>query len=231
MNENDEPCIEINELIYHLAGEFWKQAYYKILVMQNEIIPDDNISKKDAISQLRKELKSLAKENKLKHSAFSHNEHYYISLIPFPIYVGIEKQTGNFTVSAPHVSSRSFTYSEWKAGIKWIQDYINIDVKPLTERTAKIRETFYLNTKTSEIVKSSIKALCDSMLSQTHWVHELNQNRLKSEITIHNDSDGSYEIVIFHKAFSEDSSLLLNLLKNPHEERIEDKVWCRRVSA
>jgi hypothetical protein len=37
--------------------------------------------------------------------------------------------------------------------------------------------------------------------------------------------------VIFHKAFSEDSSLLLNLLKNPHEERIEDKVWCRRVSA
>ena len=69
------------------------------------------------------------------------------------------------------------------------------------------------------------------MLSQTHWVHELNQNRLKSEITIHNDSDGSYEIVIFHKAFSEDSSLLLNLLKNPHEERIEDKVWCRRVSA
>ncbi len=87
MNENDEPCIEINELIYHLAGEFWKQAYYKILVMQKEIIPDDNISKKDAISQLRKELKSLAKENKLKHSAFSHNEHYYISLFPFPIYV------------------------------------------------------------------------------------------------------------------------------------------------
>ena len=87
MNENDESCDEINELIYQLAGEFWKQAYCRILGLQNELLPDDNISKKDAISQLRKELKNLAKENDLKHNAFSQKEHYYISLIPYPIYI------------------------------------------------------------------------------------------------------------------------------------------------
>lgn len=231
MNENDESCDEINELIYQLAGEFWKQAYCRILGLQNELLPDDNISKKDAISQLRKELKNLAKENDLKHTAFSQKDHYYISLIPYPIYIGIEKKTGDFTISTPHISSRLFTYNEWKLGIKWILDYINIDVRPLTEKTSKIMETFYLNTKTSKIVQTSIKALCDSMQKQNHWDYKLIQNRLRSDIAIQTDSDERYEIVVFHKAFSKDSGPLLRILKNPCEEDIEDKIRCRRVYA
>ena len=231
MNENDESCDEINELIYQLAGEFWKQAYCRILGLQNELLPDDNISKKDAISQLRKELKNFAKENDLKHNAFSQKEHYYISLIPYPIYIGIEKRTGDFTIATPHISTRLFTYKEWKLGIKWIQDYINIDVRPLTEKTSKIMETFYLNTKTSEIVETSIKALCDSIQKQNHWDYRLIQNRLRSDIAIQTDSDERYEIVVFHKAFCKDSGPLLRILKNLCEEEIEDKIRCRRVFA
>lgn len=71
MNEIDKPCLELNEIIYHITGEFWKQAYYGL----------------------------LAQENKLKCKAFSHNEHFYVSLIPYPIYIVIERETGDFSIS------------------------------------------------------------------------------------------------------------------------------------
>ena len=92
-------------------------------------------------------------------------------------------------------------------------------------------ETFYLNTKTSEIVQTSIKALCDSIKKQNHWDYRLIQNRLRSDIAIQTDSDERYEIVVFHKAFSKDSGPLLRILKNLCEEEIEDKIRCRRVFA
>ena len=31
MNENYEPCMELNEIIYHISGEFWKKAYNELL--------------------------------------------------------------------------------------------------------------------------------------------------------------------------------------------------------
>ena len=169
MNENDEPCLELNEIIYRLTGEFWKQAYYGLLVKQKTYEPEPDIPAHQAVCELRKELKLLAKENKLKCTAFSHKEHFYVSLIPYPIYIGIERETGDFSISAPHISTRHFTHSEYKSGLKWIQDYINIDIKPLTEKTQAVREKFYLNTKSAEIVTVSIKALCNSILGKKLW--------------------------------------------------------------
>jgi hypothetical protein len=94
MNENDEPCTELVEIIYKISGEFWKQAYFKLCVLQEEYEPD-KISSTDILSQLKKGLKIIAKENRLKYSAYTHNNHYFISIVPFPIYVGIDKKTND----------------------------------------------------------------------------------------------------------------------------------------
>ncbi len=40
MNEMDEPCPEIKEMIYRFTGEFWKQIYYFLLngfIENNEV--------------------------------------------------------------------------------------------------------------------------------------------------------------------------------------------------
>ena len=69
MNEIDEPCLELNEIIYHITGEFWKQAYYGLLTKQKTYEPEPDIPAHQAVCELRKELKVLAKENKLKCTA------------------------------------------------------------------------------------------------------------------------------------------------------------------
>ncbi len=227
MNENDEPCTELVEIIYKISGEFWKQAYFKLCVLQEEYEPD-KISSTDILSQLKKGLKIIAKENRLKYSAYTHNNHYFISIVPFPIYVGIDKKTNDFTVSVPHINSRSFVASDWERGLKWIQDYINIDMNPLTEKTQEVRDKFYLNLKTADIVKDSILALCNSVLREKCLDYKINQNRLKSDIIARISKDEKYHIQIYHKPFSVDSSAVFKLFKSPHEMEIEDKLYCRK---
>lgn len=229
MNEIDEPCLELNEIIYHITGEFWKQAYYGLLAKQKSYKSDSEITCHQAVCELRKELKVLAKENKLKCTAFSHNEHFYVSLIPYPIYIGIERETGDFSISAPYISTRHFTHSDYKSGLKWIQDYINIDIKPLTEKTQAVREKFYLNSKSAEIVTVSIKALCDSILGKKSWKYKLHQTRLRSEIMFQSPDSTVYELEIYHKPFSNDASMLIDLLNNPREVKIADNVSCAVV--
>ena len=225
MNENDEPCMELNEIIYHISGKFWKKTYDELLLKQKAYESGQELPVRQAISELRKEVRALAKENQFKCNAFSHNEHFYMSLVPFPIYIGIECETGDFSVSAPHISTKHFIHSEYKAGIKWIQDYINIDIKPLTEKTEAVREKFYLNSKTAEIVSTSIKALCETMLGKKGLRYKLKQNRLKSDLTLVARDKTVYAVEIYHKPFSRDSSILINLLNNLHEESIEDVLY------
>ncbi len=223
--------MELNEIIYHISGEFWKKAYDALLLKQKTYEPGQDISARQAISELRKDIRTLAKENGLKCNAFSHNEHFYMSLVPYPIYIGIECETGDFSVSAPHISTKHFAHSEYQAGIKWIQDYINIDIKPLTEKTEAVREKFYLNTKSAEIVSSSIRALCETILGKKEQEYTLKQSRLKTEIQIAAKKNTAYELMIYHKPFSHDTSLLINLLNNLHEEYVEDVISCQFVKA
>lgn len=230
MNENDEPCMELNEIIYHISGEFWKQAYDALLRKQKTYESDQDIPVRQAISELRKDVRALAKENQLKCNAFSHNEHFYMSLVPFPIYIGIERGTGDFSISAPHISTRHFTHTEYVAGLKWIQDYIDIDIKPLTAKTLAVHEKFYLNTKSAEIVGSSIKALCESILGKKGQEYKIKQSRLKSEIQIVVKTNTAYELTVYHKPFSHDTSILINLLNNLHEEKLEDVLTCELLT-
>jgi hypothetical protein len=229
MTENDEPCMELNEIIYYISGEFWLQAYNTLLCKQNVYIQEHNVSGRQNISDFKKSIKQLTKENQLKCKSFIHNKHYYMSLVPFPIYIGIERETGDFSVSAPHISTEHFTHLEYDVGLKWIQDYIDIDIKPLTDRTMAVHDKFYLNTKSAEIVRSSIKALCESILGKKELKYNLNQSRLKTVIYIAIKKNTAYEITVYHKPFSRDTSLLINLLDNLHKEYIEDVLSCELV--
>ena len=222
--------MELNEIIYHLSGEFWKQAYNALLLKQKAYVQDPDFSKKQSIADFRKSIKQLAKKNQLKCNAFSHNEHFYMSLVPFPIYIGIERETGDFSVSAPHISTRHFTHTEYEAGLKWIQDYVDIDIKPLIAKTLAVHEKFYLNTKSAEIVGSSIKALCESILGKKGQEYKLKQSRLKSEIQIVVKKNTAYELTVYHKPFSHDTSILINLLNNLHEEKLEDVLTCELLT-
>ena len=225
--KDDEPCVELNEIIYRISGEFWNEVYQKLLCKQNEYKVASNISAVQAISIFRKEIKIIANENGLKCASFSHNDHLYISLTPYPIYIGIDKDTGDFSVSAPHISTKQFTRVKYIGGLKWIRDYLAVDVKPLCNKVSLAREKFYLSSKGAEIAKTSIRALCDSILGKGSIPYEINQTRLMSSIIIHPDQKDNYEIQIYHKAFSQDTSLLTRFLKNPHEETIEDKASCK----
>ena len=229
MNDN-EPCVELNEIIYRISGEFWKQAYQELMRKQTESELCSEISTDRAISDFRKEVKKIANENGLKCASFSHNNHLYISLTPYPIYIGIEKDTGDFSISVPHMNTKQFKSSEYKGGIKWIRDYLSIDVSPLKKKVGMVREKFYLSPKAAEIARTSIKALCETMLGQNSIPYEINQTRLMSNIDIRPDQKDNYKIQVFHKPFSEDTSLLIKFLKNPHEEIIEDKLSCRGPS-
>ncbi len=229
MNVNDEPCLELNEIIYRIAGEFWKQAYYSLMSKQKIYEPVSNLSGHNVIGELQKEIKLLAKENNLKFSAYSYNEHFYITLIPYRIYIEIENELGDFSISTPHINTRHFTYTNYKAGLNWIQDYIDIDIKPLTEKIEAVRENFYLNTKLSEIATESIKSLCDSILGKKYQSYKLHQSHLISSIIFQADDKSVYEIEIYHKPFSEDASFLIDILNNPREVQIANKLNCSKL--
>ena len=227
MNDN-EPCVELNEIIYRISGEFWKQAYQELMRKQTgcELFPD--VSASQAISEFRKEVKKIANENGLKCAAFSHNEHFYISLTPYPIYIGLEKDTGDFSISAPHISTKNFTRLQFNGGLKWIRDYLAIDIKPLSKKVEQVRQKFYLNTKSAQIVKTSINSLCVSVLGKKELPYKLNQNRLTSEIIFQASDKKVYQIELYHKPFTKDTLLLIDLLNNPRELKVEDVIICTR---
>lgn len=230
MQKNEAVSNELNEIIYRISGEFWKEAYNTLLRNQKSYEPDPHISVQQVILKLKKEIKDLANKNQLKYSSFSHNEHIYVSIFPYPIYIGIERNTGDFSISTPHMATRHFNHVEYKAGLNWIQEYIDIDLTPLNNRIQAIKEKLSLNEKSSQIISSSIKALCDSILGEKHWDYKIQQSLLKSIIIFQTFDKTAYEIEVYHKPFTTDSTILINLLNNPREETIEDFITCGSLS-
>lgn len=226
MNNRDETCLEINEIVYHLAGQFWRQTYNNLVMQLSVVEKDDEVTPQKVIPKLRKEIIQLAKNNQLTCKTSSMNGHYYFSLIPFPIYIGVDKSNGEISVATPHINTMHFQYNEYKSALVWIQNYINVDVHPLIVKKETVHEKYYLNTKTAEIVKTSISSLAAAILGKKGWRYEINQHRLRSEIYIETSESEAFKINVYHKAFSQDSSLLVKQLNTPHEEFIEDKIQC-----
>jgi len=196
------------------------------LAKQAACEPDSEISGDKATSEFVKGVKALAKENKLKYISYSHTERRYISLTPFPIYIGIDKKTGDFSISAPHINTKHFDHSEFKGGLKWLQDYINLDTAPLAKRTNDAKEKFYMNEKAALIVQNSIKALCRATLGENPDACKIQQDRIKSQIILKSPSGDNYQINVYHKPFANNAAIFTSLLKNPRLEKVEDVISC-----
>lgn len=224
ISNRDETCLELNEIVYHLAGRFWKQTYNNLVLQLSLIEKDDVITPKKAISKFGKEVKELAKVNQLSCKFCSMNGSIYYSLIPFPIYIGIDKATAEISVSTPHINTMHFQYNEYQAALGWIQNYLNIDINPLSKQKEEAKEKYYLNTKAASIIQSSIKSVVATILGKKGWRYEIRQNRLRSEIYIETAPNKVYQIDVYHKAFSQNSSFLINQLNNPHEEFVDEKI-------
>lgn len=230
MDKKDESCVEMNEIIYLIAGQFWRETYNLLLAKQAECKPEFELSGDEAAKELIKGIKKLAKECKLKFVSFSHIGRIYISLTPFPIYIGIDKNTGDFSISAPHINTKHFDHSEFKGGLKWLKDYINLDTAPLEKRTNDAKEKFYMNKKAALIAQNTITALCRSTLGEKANDCKIRQDRIKSQIILKSPSGDNYQINVYHKPFANNAALFTSLLKNPRLEKVEDAISCQPLS-
>ena len=153
------PDEELNEILYQISVDFWEQVFNALLNKQKNCKQDLDISPQQAIITLQREIKNLAKTNHLICTTFPHNEHFYLSLLPYPIYIGIENNTGCSSVSAPNIKTIHFNHTQWRNTLLWIQNYIELDITPLEEKKKLVREKIYLNFKNVQIVLNSI--LCE----------------------------------------------------------------------
>ncbi len=99
----------------------------------------------------------------------------------------------------------------------------------LAEKIEKAKETFYLGEKAATIARTSIKALCDSYLTQKGINCKVESSFLKSEIAVSLD-DAIYEIKVYHKPFSKDAGPLMDLLQNLREMQIKDCLACKKIA-
>ncbi len=230
MND-DIPCKELDEIISFISRELWKRTYLSLIKKVQNFEPESNITARDTIVKFRNELMELAKKENLSYKEINMGyKHVGISLEPYPINIGIStdyKNPGDFWISAPHISIRNFKAANYKAGIKWIQEYF-IDSVKTNKEIQDIYKHYYVSPKNAEIIKVSIQSLCDKIVSSKKWSYKLNQNRTMSKILIQtsNPNNEVFEILIYHTPFTENPSILIDLLNNPKETTIFNVAKC-----
>lgn len=222
------PRQELNDIVRQIEIDFWRDACAKLLERQKAIKPGPAMDAEKAVSLLKMELRDIAKEYKLEFFDECIDGIKKIALVPFAVYVTVDDEEQKFFVCVPKMGQKDFSFYEWERTANWIRDYIAIDIKPLAEKVEKANEIFYLGEKSAEIAKASIKALCDSYLTQRGINCKLSSSFLKSQISIC-IANTSYEIDVFHKPFSKDAGPLIDLLQNPREIGIKDNVICKKI--
>ncbi len=242
------PEEELENIVRKFIKDFWNGKNKEFLEKHNANIQDLEITAQDAVFMLRKEIRNLAHANNLGCTFLSQAEHYYITLYPCQIHVTIGKDTGCFSIALPHFNPKQFFYYEWKTGLQWIQDYLNIDLYILEEKQ-DLKEMIYVNSKTAEIAISSIKSICKIHADKRGVKTRIRYSWLNSEITFYKEENtyepegikdknvynlntirkvGLFQIEIYHKAFINNPSLLINLLEHPHDMEIKYMVNCIR---
>ncbi len=222
------PRPELNDIVRQIEIDFWRDACAKLLKRQKTIKPKPATDTEKTVSLLKMELRDIAKEYKLECLDECIGETNKIALVPFAVYVTVDEEEQKFFVCVPKIGQKDFSFCEWERAANWIRDYIAIDINPLAEKVEKANETFYLSEKSAKIAKASIKALCDSYLTQRGINCKVVSLFLKSQITICM-ADSTYEIDVFHKPFSIDARPLIDLLQNPGETETKDNVICKKI--
>ncbi len=235
LNEITEQNIEneLEEKNRIVSSVFWKKEQQILYEKQKIYLPDTNISISQAIKIFGIKLSKIAKEFNLHKQVICCQEDNLIvvDLMPSSIRTYIDIEKGIFGIIAPHISTETFDYTEWKNALEFIQDCLKIDLNPLDKEMQIIRDKFYLNAKAAQIVTTNIKTISVSFFEKKKWKYQIDQKCLKSEIIFKTSKNLFYDIEIYHKAFSEDARLLIDLLNKPCEEVIEDKISCRILKA
>lgn len=239
MTDNDAPCKELNEIIAFISKELWKRTNLSLIKKVQDLPPETNITGKDAIDKLCKELKRIGEEENQKYRIiYFGSEQFGIRLTPSSIYIHIttipmnKQNYGDFWISTPNISTRSFPYPNYKAGIKWIQEYIQEAAKTNVE-IQNLYDHYYLSIKNSEIIKQTIDVLCSDICKKKYRDYWISQNRLMSNILIQTteSEDEYFEILIYHNPFSENPNLLLELLNEPKEMTILQFLKCQKIDS
>ena len=235
LNEITEQNIEneLEEKNRIVSSIFWKKEQQVLYEKPKINLPDTNISISQAINIFGIELSRIAKEFNLHKQVTCCQEDNLIvvDLMPSSIRTYIDIEKGIFGIIAPHISTETFDYTGWKNALQFIQDCLDIDLTPLEKEMQIIKDKFYLNAKAAQIVTTNIKTISVSFFEKKKWKYQIDQKCLKSEIIFKTSKNIFYKIEIYHKAFSEDARLLIDLLNKPHEEVIEDKISCRILKA
>ena len=224
---------ELEEKNRIVSSVFWRKVEKDLCEKQNTYLPDTNISISQAIQKFGNGISKMDKEFNLhKQVTYGQDDNLIIVMLTtYSIIAYIDIEKGNFGISVPHISSENFDYTEWKKALLFIQDCLEIDLSPLEEEMQIIKDKFYLNAKAAEIVTTNIKSICVSFFEKKKWKYQIDQKCLKSEIIFKTSKTHFYDVEIYHKAFSVDPRLLIDLLNKPHEEVIEDKICCRILTA
>lgn len=237
MNETDESLPKLDEIIQLISNEIWKRTYLSLIKKIQDCNLEVEITGAQSIDEFRKELKDFAKQHSLKYKEVQYPCYgIYITLEPSSITISIKGNNdknyniGDFCISAPPNCGRSFSYKNYKAGILWIKNYLEIYPKT-TEEINSLHDKYYLCTKNAEIVNNSIMALCHSINLKNHWIFHISTDRILNKIVIEKSKTSCevYEITIINKSFTDNSSILVNLLNDPREMKVQHVLNCVKI--
>jgi hypothetical protein len=185
---------DLKSIIDSRTRDFWIDESNKLLEKQKGYSPDNEISVKDEVIKLRKGIRKFAHDNNIDCSFVSEKEFYYFSLRVFRIHfdtirIQLNKETGTFSIKAPYIMKKNFLYNEWQMGMKWIKDYLDIDVKGFREKIQNLEDDIYVSSKTSKIAESSINSLCKAYTKQDDLKFRVLSSPLRSEVVFYKIDD------------------------------------------
>lgn len=185
---------DLKSIIDSRTRDFWIDESNKLLEKQKGYSPDNEISVKDEVIKLRKGIRKFSHDNNIACSFVSEKNFYYFSLRVFRIHfdtirIELNKETGTFSIKAPYIMKKNFLYNEWQMGLKWIKDYLDIDVKGFREKNQNLEDDIYVSSKTSEIAESSINSLCKAYTKQDDLKFRVLSSPLKSEVLFYKSDD------------------------------------------
>ena len=220
---------ELTWKIREVSSEFWKKTDENLMNKRRNMISDSDVTLTQVVGKLNTKLYKTAKEYGLRKqiTCFQDNKIIQISLVPYSITTFIDKEKGTFSISAPHISTGQFDYTQWKDALQFIQDCMDIDLSTLEKEVNIVKEKFYMNQKNILIVSNSIKSLCDTIFPKKDWKYQINHKALESEIIFETSARQFFYVSIYHKPFINNTSILLNFINNPHEEEIVDIASCQ----
>ncbi len=224
MKEDKDAHNAMMVLVEKIEKNFWRKHYFCLLKKIEKIELEYTFNPSNAAVFLKKELIALSEKNNL-----SLNEEMDVILLePCMIRIQINEVLLQFSVSAPKLGQKRFSFFEWRRVLAWIQGYLDINTESLRESVKSSYEKFYLHPKLDVITMTSIKSLCVSYIKEKGGTFKLIRHPLQSEIYIRINDD-VFEIHVFHKSFNENPAVLAEVLSKPHAVEIENYLTCGKI--